>query len=280
MERTIFRYILRYSLKEQIILLVATAISFPFLYFSLDLPKQIINKAIGGTKFPQNFFSWPVDQLPYLYLLCALFLVMVLINGTFKYYIQVYSGQLGERMLRRLRYDLFARILRFPLPHFRRVSQGELISMITGEVETLGGYIGDSIKLPAWEGGTLLTILVFMFVQDPFLGAAAIAFYPMQMYVIPKLQRRVNQLGKQRVQAVRKVSERIGEVVGGIQDVHANDTAELELAEFSRRMGTIYKIRFDIFRKKFFIKFLNNFIAQLTPFFSMPSAAIWSSPAG
>ena len=55
---------------------------------------------------------------------------------------------------------------------------------------------------------------------------------------------------------MRKVSERIGEVVSGIQDVHANDTAEYELADFSRRMGGIYKIRYDIYRKKFFIKFL------------------------
>ena len=243
MERTIFRYILRYSLKEQIILLVSTAISFPFLYYSLDLPKQIINKAISGKDFPQEFLLWEVDQLPYLFIMCGLFLLLVLINGAFKYHIQVFSGQLGERMLRRLRYDLFARILRFPLPQFRRVSQGELISMITGEVETLGGYIGDSIKLPAWEGGTLLTILIFMFVQDPYLGTAAIALYPLQMYVIPKLQRRVNQLGKQRVQAVRKVSERIGEVVGGIQDVHSNDTSEYELADFSRRVGAIYKGR-------------------------------------
>ncbi|HER26551.1 MAG TPA: ABC transporter ATP-binding protein, partial [Rhodospirillales bacterium] len=36
---------------------------------------------------------------------------------------------------------------------------------------------------------------------------------------------------------------------------------------FSDRLGTINRIRLDIFRKKFFIKFLNNFLAQLTPFF-------------
>ena len=256
MERTIFHYIMRFSLKQQIVLVVTTLASFPFLYYSLDLPKQIVNKAIGGTEFPHDFFGWEFEQLPYLFILCGLFLLLVLINGGFKYFLNVYSGQMGERMLRRLRYDLFARILRFPLPHFRRVSQGELISMITGEVEPLGGYIGDSVALPIFQGGTLLTILVFMFVQDPYLGTAAIALYPIQMYVIPKLQRRVNLLGKQRVQAVRKVSERIGEVVSGIQDVHANDTAEYELADFSRRMGGIYKIRYDIYRKKFFIKFL------------------------
>src|SRR3546814_15341676 len=39
------------------------------------------------------------------------------------------------------------------------------------------------------------------------------------------------------------------------------------LARFAERLGRIYEIRFQIYKKKFFIKFLNNFLAQLTPFF-------------
>ena len=42
--------------------------------------------------------------------------------------------------------------------------------MVNSEVEPLGGFVGDSIALPAFQGGTLLTILVFMFVQDWMLG--------------------------------------------------------------------------------------------------------------
>ena len=40
-------------------------------------------------------------------LLCGAFLVTVLINGGFKYCINTYKGQLGERMLRRFRYQLY-----------------------------------------------------------------------------------------------------------------------------------------------------------------------------
>ncbi|WP_028466157.1 ABC transporter transmembrane domain-containing protein [Nisaea denitrificans] len=267
MEPTIFRFIFRHSKKEQIFLLVLTGLSFPFLYYSLDLPKTIINQAIGGKDFPRDLFGYQFDQIPYLLLLSVIFLALVCINGAFKYYINVYRGQLGERMLRRLRYDLYARVLRFPLPHFKRVSQGEVIPMITAEVEPLGGFIGDSVSLPAFQGGTLLTILIFMFVQDPILGTAAIALYPIQGYIIPKLQRRVNELGKERVKAVRNLSDRIGESISGVQEIHANNTARFALANFTARLGEIYTIRYEIYRRKFFIKFLNNFIAQLTPFF-------------
>jgi ABC-type multidrug transport system fused ATPase/permease subunit len=170
-------------------------------------------------------------------------------------------------MLRRLRFQLFSHLLRFPIPHFRRTSQGEVIAMITAEVEPLGGFIGDAVALPAFQGGTLLTILFFMFMQDWILGLAAIALYPLQVYLIPKLQRQVNALSKERVRTVRRLSENIGESVSGITEIHANDTSEWHRALFSRWVGIIYDIRLRIYRKKFFIKFLNNFIAQLTPFF-------------
>ena len=199
--------------------------------------------------------------------LCTAYLVLVLLFGGLKFVLNVYKGQVGERMLRRLRYLLFSRILRFPQAQFRKTSQGETIAMITAEVEPLGGFIGDALALPAFQGGMLVTALAFMFVQDWLLGVAAIALYPIQLYVIPKLQRQVNTLAKERVRTVRRLSERIGETVSGIQEVHAHDTSERERAEFSHWVATIYEIRFKIYKKKFFMKFLNNFIAQLTPFF-------------
>ncbi len=267
MEPTIFKFIFRYSWRQQLLLLVLTAASFPFLYASLQVPKVIVNDAIGSTSFPKTVWGVSFEQVEYLMTLCGLFLVLIGIRFGFRYYVNVFKGQLGERMLRRLRYLLYCRVLRFPLPHFRRTSQGELIAMITSEVEPLGGFIGEAFALPAFEGGTLLTILIFMFAQDPILGLAAIAFYPLQMYLIPKLQRQVNLLAKERVRTVRKLSERIGESVTGMEEIHANDTAELDRAEFARWIGTIYEIRFRIYRKKFFIKFLNNVIGQATPFF-------------
>ena len=45
LQPSIYRFVLRYSLPEQVYLVVVTLLSFPFLYLSLDLPKQIINEA-------------------------------------------------------------------------------------------------------------------------------------------------------------------------------------------------------------------------------------------
>ncbi|MEQ8966973.1 MAG: ABC transporter transmembrane domain-containing protein [Azospirillaceae bacterium] len=271
MHRSIFGFIWHYSKRQQIWVIFVTFASFPFLYYSLDLPKTIVDEAIGGqADFPIDLFGlgfFQLEQIPYLFTLSGLFLFLVVLNGGFKYYINVYRGQLGERMLRRLRFELYSRVLRFRLPQFKRMSSGEIIPMITSEVEPMGGFIGDAFALPAFQGGTLVVYIAFIFIQDPILGAAAISLYPVQGYIIPKLQRRVNQLGKQRVLTVRRLADRVGETVSGSPEIHANDTAALHMADIAGQLGRIFDIRFEIFRRKFFIKFLNNFLNQLTPFF-------------
>jgi len=266
-EPTIYRFILRHSLSQQLILIFFTFVSFPFLYFSLDLPKTIVNRAIGGKQFPQSLLGFEFSQVTYLLVLCSLFLTLVFINGAFKYYINTLKGRLGERMLRRFRFQLYHRMLRFPLSQFSKTSSAQIIPMITSECESLGGFIGDAFVTPVFQGGTLLTIIFFMFMQDAVLGAAAVALYPLQGYVIPKLQRKVNQLGKRRVRTVREVADRVHESAAGIVDIHANDSVKSQLTTFAHLMGMIYDIRFEIYQRKFFVKFLNNFIAQLTPFF-------------
>ena len=267
MDKSIYRYILRHTKRDQIFLVLLTAASMPLVYYSLEIPKLIINKAIGGGAAAYQAFGISMTQIQYLLMLSGLFLAMVIINGGMKYVINVYRGVLGERMLRRFRYTLYVRILRFPLPHFKNVGAGEIIPMVTAETEPLGGFIGDSIALPVMQGGLLLTYLSFIFVQDFWLGIASIALYPPQIWLIPRLQHAVNQLSKERVQNVRKLSDRIGESVAGISDIHANDAGDYERADISQRLGVVFGIRNEIYRRKFFIKFLNNFLAQLTPFF-------------
>jgi ABC-type multidrug transport system fused ATPase/permease subunit len=269
MEPTIFRYILKYSLRAQIFLTILSLASLPFLWWFYDLPKYIINEVIQGDtqQFTLPYIGIEIDRITYLWLTCAAFLALVVINQSFKYVVNVSKGVTGERMLRRLRYELYARVLRFPHSVFRKLSQGEIIAMITAEVEPLGGYISESVSLLVFQGGTLLVILAFLLVQNVYMALAAIALYPLQFYLIPKLQRKVNQLGKERVRAVRRLSDRIGESVQGTQEVHVHDTAMRELAEFSRQLGAIYEIRFRIYVQKFVIKFLNNSIQQLGPFF-------------
>jgi len=267
MEKSIFKFIWKYSKRKQIILLLVTLLTFPILYVSLELPKRIINDAISGTGEDVVLLGITLNQVEFLLLLCVGFLLAVLANGLLKMRLNTMKGVLAEQLLRRFRYQLLTRILRFPRPYFRSTSQGELVSMVTSEAEPLGGIMGDMLSQPVLQAGQMLTILLFLFAQSVWFGLAAIALIPLQAWIIPLLQRQINVLNKHRIQEARKLAADIGETAAGVSDIRTNGGLRYRMSLFSYRLGNIYDIRFAIFQKKFFMKFLNNFINQLTPFF-------------
>jgi ABC-type multidrug transport system fused ATPase/permease subunit len=266
-ERTLFAFIWKYSKRDQLVLLVVTLSLFPLLYLTLELPKQIINDAIGSGSSTITAYGIEFSQVNYLMLLCTGFLLAVLAHGLMKMRINTMKGVLAERLLRRFRYTLIARILRFPQPYFERTSQGELVSMVTAESEPMGGLMGDAVAQPVLQAGQMLTILGFLFFQSIAFGFAAVALIPLQAWLIPKLQRQINLLNKKRVVQVRALAAEIGEGAVGASTLRVNGGWRYRMAMIGDRLGRLFEIRFQIYQKKFFMKFLNNFITQLTPFF-------------
>ncbi len=266
MEPSLFAFIWKHSKKQQLMLLLLTILSFPFLYASLELPKRIINDAIGATQDTVAVFGMTVTQVQYLMILCLAFLGTVIASGVMKMRINTLKGILAERMLRRLRFTLIHRMLRFPKPYFSTTSQGELVSMISSEAEPMGGLMGDAIAQPVFQFGQMMTIVTFLFMQSVWFGLASVALIPLQAWLIPRLQRQINLLNKDRIQEIRHLSTEIGETAAGISDLRQNGGWRYRLAQFSQRLGTLFEIRVKIYNKKFFMKFLNNLITQLTPF--------------
>ncbi len=254
----IFQYVFKHTRRSQLRLLAAALVALPLLYAGLELPKLIINNAISSGHFPIEIAGQPLSQTKYLFLLSGLYLAVILISGSLKYVINVHKGRVSECLLRRLRLTIYR--------HWRRnVGQGErteVIPMLVQEVEPIGGFAGDAFVLPLFQGGTFLTILAFMFAQDPVLGAAAITLLPVQLALIPRLQRKINKLARRRAQEMRGLGGVIGREI-------ASDS--LDPGETRRQVAgglrRIAEIRFEIYRKKFFMKGLNNLITQLTPFF-------------
>jgi len=290
MEPKLFKYIWRYSRRDQVAILFLVLISMPFYFISLDLPKSIVNMGIQGEGFegPASTQPWMRFELPFgealtggqvvlfdgfelhqsglLLALSFAFLGFVVVNGIFKFIINTLKGRLGERMLRRLRFELTDRILRFPVPYSRRIKQAEVATMIKDEVEPLGGFIGDAFVTPAFLGGQAITAMAFIMIQSLWLGVVAAAIVLVQAFLIPRLRKRILVLGKERQLTARQLAGRVAELIEGAVEIHAHDASNLERADISSRLGRIFDIRFEIFQRKFFVKFLNNFLAQLTPF--------------
>ncbi len=267
MDKTLFSFIWKYSRREQIFLLFFTVFTFPFLYATLELPKRIINDAIGAETDTISMLGYQLSQIEFLMALCFIYLAAVLAHGLLKMRLNTIKGVLSERLLRRFRFKLLDRMMRFPRSYFRTTSQGELVAMVTSEAEPMGGLMGDAVAQPVFQAGQMLIIVLFLFAQSIWFGLAGVALIPLQAYLIPYLQRQINQLNKKRIVEVRHFAAEIGETAAGITDLRTNGGWRYRLARFTDRLGRLFDIRFQIYQKKFFMKFLNNFITQLTPFF-------------
>jgi putative ABC transport system ATP-binding protein len=291
MDKSLFRYIWTHSKRDQLIVCAVVLVSQPFYFMSLDLPRQIVNQAIQGEAFKdgnatapflkvgfdlpgwlgggswQLFEGFQVGRLGLLFGLSCLFLLFVIINGLFKYWINVAKGVLGERMLRRMRFDLFSMVLRFTPEALRTVKSSETATIIKDEVEPIGGFIGDAFITPIFLGMQAITALFFIMVQNIWLGLMALGVIAVQFIIIPRLRRELLRLGRERQLASRQLAGRIAEVLDGIEVVHVHNAYSWERAEIGSRLFRLFDIRVKIYNRKFVVKFLNNFLAQLTPFF-------------
>ncbi|MBO0904328.1 ABC transporter transmembrane domain-containing protein [Jiella sonneratiae] len=288
LDESVFRYVWRYTRRQQLWLFGVLAVSLPLYYLTLDLPKRIVNGPIQGdwqAGQTQTLFAFSIplpgflgggslplspgfelDRLGVLFALSMTFLFFVVVNGLFKFYISTYKGKLGERLLRRLRYQLVDRVMRFPTGRFRHVRGSEIASMIKDETEPVGGFGGSAFADPALLLSQALTALFFIVLQNFWLGLVAGVVVLIQILLIPRLRRRLVVLARSRQLTARILSGRIGEVVEGIASIRTNDTSNFERAELGERLGKILKIRYDFYQWKFFVNFLNNLISQMTPF--------------
>jgi putative ABC transport system ATP-binding protein len=291
--QTLYQYIWQHSRRDQLVILVIALLAQPFYFLTLTLPKLIINGPIQGQGFEtpdatQSFLqmtihvptvlqdwlgsAWslfegiPMERLPYLFALSFSFLVLVGFNGFLKFLVNTMKGRLGERLLRRLRFELIDRVLRFPPSHVRRVKQSEIASMVKDEVEPLGGFTGDAIVWPVFLAGQALTAMIFIVSQNFWLGVVSGGIVVIQAIIIPRLRKPILKLGKMRQLQARELAGRVGEIVDGNADIRMQGTANWERAEIIGRLARIFDIRFELYQRKYFVKSLNNFIAQLTPF--------------
>ncbi|MGL4437936.1 MAG: ABC transporter ATP-binding protein, partial [Bosea sp. (in: a-proteobacteria)] len=272
------------------IVLAMIVLSLPFYFAAFDLPKRIINDALMGRSFsgsntsttflnlsftlPEmlggtyNLFSgFQVNQLQLLFSLSTVFLLLVIINGAFKYYINLSKGILGERMLRRMRFEVFALYLRFKPEDIRSVKPAEAASIIKDEIDPIGGFTGDAFIQPAFLCMQAFTAMLFIMVQSFWLGLVALSVVMVQGFIIPRLRREQLRLSRLRQIESRRLAGRIGEVIEIAPAIHTTGSASYVKADLGNRLGVLFEIRTDLFRRKFAVKYLNNFLAQVTPFF-------------
>ena len=253
-ERPLSSWIFASSIKLQITLFFIIVITVFARVVPLEMQKKIVNEAIS------------LGKIELLIRYCAVYLVAVLTASGLKYLINTLQSIIGQRVLAKMRQDLYHHILTLPLNFFRKTQPGMVVAALVSEIAAAGDFIGMAIAVPIINILTLLAFGGYLFWLNPLLAAVSLAIYPMVLVLVPILQRRVNRTNRERVDATRTLSDKIAESISGIHEIHGNGTYRTENTKYDDLVNRLTRIRIVWNLYKYGVKVLNNFFTNLSPF--------------
>ena len=237
----LFRFVWQESKRHQVWLCLLAAVVFPLTMVPLELQRRIVDRAIGN------------EDLRLLVILGAIYLAAVLLQGGLKYLLRFYRGVVSERAIRRLRRRLQAAEPEPCGPGADDAGKGEVVSIITAEVERVGGFVGEALSEPVLQIGIFVSLLGYMLFVEPMIALVSLSFFVPQLIFVPLLQRAVNRRARRKVELVRELGELIVEPRAD------------RGSRFRDRLDRVYRVRLQYYALKFLIKFLNNLLNQLGP---------------
>ena len=253
-KRSLNSWIFHKNCRLQAILLGVILVTVFARVVPLEMQKRIINQAIG------------LGQTDKLLVYCGLYLGAVLLASTLKYVINCLQVYIGQQTLMRIRKELYLHIIQLPLSFFRQTQPGVVISSLVNELTTISSFAGSAVAVPVANILTIVAFAGYMFYLNPLLAGLSFIIFPLEMLVIPKLQRRANTANRTRIRRTRRMSSLVGETVTGIHEVHAHGGYMLEQNKFSTIARKMFQInlRHNMFR--YGIKVTDNLFQGLSPF--------------
>ncbi|MEO1093140.1 MAG: ABC transporter transmembrane domain-containing protein [Pseudomonadota bacterium] len=169
--------------------------------------------------------------------LCLGFIAVVLLSAVLKFAMRLGIANLGERVVRLIRERLYGNYVADTAAGVADLpKRGTMVTMLSAEAEMVGAFAGSAIAMPLVQVGTLISVVAFVLVQQPWLGVIVLAVVLPQALIVRALQARINARVLERVQLLRGASDRISE-----SDLRAIDEAVNE--DFRR----VYETRRKIF---------------------------------
>ncbi len=256
MPHSLYRYIFQNSYGKQVLVVILTLVLLPLAPIPLELQRRMLDDAVAN------------GDVDLLFKLSGLYLLAMLVSAVFKFAMRTQRELISAHIVRSLRTSVFYCMYTYvPKLHpiqtpqdLDKVDEGAVVSMLSSEVEKLGGFAGSAISGPLFETGTLFFVLGYMFWIEPFVASIALAFYMPQFIIVPFFQARMNRLAQQKALKMRTLGSFI---VDHPEDdlVHA-DPPKI----FVSLIEDILAIRTRFILNKNVMKTLNNLLIALGPF--------------
>ncbi|MBR6619181.1 MAG: ABC transporter ATP-binding protein [Clostridia bacterium] len=139
--------------------------------------------------------------------------IIYLVSASFSYLQSFIMSGVTTKLSYNLRNTIMQKINRIPLGFFHSQSQGDVLSRITNDVDTLENALTQSITQVATSVTTLVGVLVMMLIQSPLMTLIIVITVPFSMIIV----RNVVKLSQPHF---RKQQKFLGAVNGHIEEMY------------------------------------------------------------
>ena len=166
-------------------------------------------------------------------------LLIVIAAVTLKNTLVWLSGQLGvklqEFVVRDLRDQLYAHLLRLPLPWFTRNKVGQIIARVLNDTGNAKTVVTELVTRSLWSGAQLVATLVAMFTTSWRLSLAALIIAPVTIGAIQPVLRKLRQGYRRLGNEQGEMTSLVQEVVSGVRLVKSYRAEGREEARFTAK---------------------------------------------
>ncbi len=200
--RSLLGYIWRLSGRHQIALCLGALVIAALSMAPLELQKTIVNEAIEGR------------DIGLLLTLGGLYVGVLTAQLGLKYGFRLYQSWISQSAIRYTRLHLIGLKARQAGSATAGID-GEAVPIITAEVEKLGGFVGEGLSEPVANAGMVLALSGYMLAVEPLVALFCLPFLLAQLAIVPVIQRVLNRLIAQRVEATRRIGDELTRAGGG-----------------------------------------------------------------
>jgi len=143
-------------------------------------------------------------------------------------------ASVGERVIARIRGELYAHIQSMPLAFFASLHSAELMTRVVTDVNRLARLSSTVLVMAVRHVGTIVALLVVMFLREWLLTLIAVAVFPLVGLTIRAIGRKLYKINKRTQQKIAELNVVLQESFTGTKIVKAFGRERLEQERFNQ----------------------------------------------
>ncbi len=171
---------------------------------------------------------------------------VIFAKGVFTFLSSFFMKAVGNKIVKRMRDDLYAHILRQSSGYFDRATTGDLMSRMTNDVGQIQQAVGTAMSDLIEESFVLLGLLAAVFINDWRMAIVAFVITPLAIIPMAAFSRQLKKQGRKSQMRMGEIYNLIHETIFGNRIVKAFTMEGFEVKKFLKSSLRYYRINLKL----------------------------------